>query len=70
MHDWHSGAYVQAWIGAYADEERKASLRRIASHEPATLPNQFRWLLEAGFDEVECFARDRCDAPIGAFRPG
>ncbi len=43
-------------------------LKRIASHEPATLANQLRWLLEAGFDEVECFARDRAGVLIGAFR--
>jgi len=44
------------------------TLKRIASHEPATLANQLRWLLEAGFDEVECFGRDRGAALIGAFR--
>jgi tRNA (cmo5U34)-methyltransferase len=41
---------------------------RMAAHEPATLANQLRWLKEAGFDEVECFWRDRQQAVIGAFR--
>src|SRR5262245_56662221 len=30
MHDWHSGAYVQEWIGSYSNDARTASLRRIA----------------------------------------
>src|SRR5262249_37447762 len=45
-----------------------ADLQRIAAHEPTTLANQLRWLLEAGFDEVECFARDRTGVLLGAFR--
>ena len=50
---------------ARASEE---DLRRIASHEPATLANQLRWLIEAGFDEADCFARERGGALMGAFR--
>jgi ubiquinone/menaquinone biosynthesis C-methylase UbiE len=46
------------------EEDRK----RIASHEPNTLGNQLRWLLDAGFDDVDCFARERNGALIGAFR--
>jgi SAM-dependent methyltransferase len=45
-----------------------ADRQRIASHEPATLANQLRWLLEAGFDEAECFARERGAGLLGAFR--
>src|SRR5205814_2282525 len=30
MHDWHSGTYVQEWIGAYDEMDRTATLRRIA----------------------------------------
>src|SRR5689334_7307064 len=30
MHDWHSGAYVEEWIDAYASIERTATLRGIA----------------------------------------
>src|SRR5439155_387980 len=33
-------------------------LERIRSHEPATLPNHLKWLLEAGFDDVDCFWRE------------
>jgi tRNA (cmo5U34)-methyltransferase len=43
---------------------------RLAAHEPATLTNQLRWLKDAGFDEVECFWRDRQQAMLGAFRVG
>ncbi len=50
---------------ARASEE---DLKRIAAAEPATLPNQLRWLTDAGFDEVECFGRERGSALIGAFR--
>lgn len=46
----------------------EADRRRIAAHEPATLANQLRWLLEAGFDEADCFARERNSALIAAFR--
>jgi tRNA (cmo5U34)-methyltransferase len=48
----------------------EADLKRIASHEPATLGNQLRWLKDAGFDEVDCFARERGGALLGAFRAG
>jgi tRNA (cmo5U34)-methyltransferase len=43
-------------------------LERIAAHEPATLANQLRWLLEAGFDEVDCFVRDGRSGLLGAYR--
>jgi tRNA (cmo5U34)-methyltransferase len=43
-------------------------LKRIASHEPATLVNQLRWLRDAGFDDVDCFVRERRGALIGAYR--
>ena len=46
------------------------NLQRMASHEPASLANQLRWLREAGFDEVDCFAREGNSALIGAFRAG
>jgi tRNA (cmo5U34)-methyltransferase len=49
-----------------SEEDRQ----RIASHEPATLANQLRWLIAAGFDEADCFARERNGALIGAFRAG
>ncbi|HEY3116937.1 MAG TPA: hypothetical protein VGK54_09360, partial [Chloroflexota bacterium] len=45
-----------------------ADLDRMATHEPATLANQLRWLTEAGFDEAECFWRDGRDALMAAFR--
>ncbi len=72
---WRSLADIEAEMGpgsrlrghARASE---ADLQRIASHEPATLGNQLRWLKEAGFDEVDCFARERGGALIGAFRAG
>jgi tRNA (cmo5U34)-methyltransferase len=51
-------------------ETRPEDLQRIADHEPASLANQLRWLREAGFDEVECFAREGNSALIGAFRAG
>ena len=54
-------------LHAHAEPSRE-DLERIASHEPATVANQLRWLLEAGFDEVECFAREGRDMLIGAFR--
>jgi len=54
-------------LRAHRDAPRE-NLDRIAAHEPATLANQLRWLLEAGFDEVDCFARERGGALIGAFR--
>lgn len=44
------------------------NVQRIGAHEPATLANQLRWLVEAGFDEADCFARDRGAALLGAFR--
>jgi len=44
------------------------TLRRIAAAEPATLANQLRWLREVGFDDVDCFGRERTSALIGAFR--
>lgn len=49
-------------------EPRGNDLERIRSQEPATVANQLRWLLEAGFDEAECFWREPRDALIGAFR--
>src|SRR5579871_5130007 len=36
--------------------------------EPATLENQLRWLREAGFDEVDCFWKDRMNVSLVAFR--
>jgi predicted O-methyltransferase YrrM len=61
----HTGRGERMHRHARASED---DLKRIASHEPGTLANQFRWLLDAGFDEVDCFARDRNSALIGAFR--
>jgi hypothetical protein len=46
----------------------QGDLDRMASHEPATVTNQVRWLLEAGFDEADCFWLENRDALIGAFR--
>jgi ubiquinone/menaquinone biosynthesis C-methylase UbiE len=40
----------------------------VAAEEPATLANQLRWLMEAGFDEADCFWRDARRAIIGAYR--
>jgi len=51
-------------------EPARADLERIASHEPATLANQLRWLRKAGFDEAERFSHDGRDVMIGAFRAG
>lgn len=45
-----------------------ADLQRIANSEPATLVNQLRWLLDAGFDEADCFMREGNTALLGAFR--
>ncbi len=50
--------------------ETADAVERMASHEPATLANQLRWLSEAGFDEVDCFWRDGRRALIGAYRAG
>lgn len=49
-------------------EPRSEDLRRIDSVEPATLVNQLCWLREAGFDAVDCFAREGNSALLGAFR--
>lgn len=46
----------------------EVDLARIQSHEPATLPNQLRWLLGAGFAEVDCFTRERGAGLLGAFK--
>lgn len=42
--------------------------QRMVAHEPPTLSNQLRWLSEAGFDEVDCFAREPRGALLAAFR--
>jgi tRNA (cmo5U34)-methyltransferase len=70
---WRTLAEVQADLGtrrrrADAGAEATGAAERIASHEPATLTNQMRWLSEAGFDEVDCFWRDGHRALIGAYR--
>lgn len=49
-------------------EPAQDDLDRLEAHEPATVANQLRWLLEAGFDEAECFYRQGRDVLIGAFR--
>jgi tRNA (cmo5U34)-methyltransferase len=49
-------------------EPEPADLERLASHEPATLTNQLKWLREAGFAEAECFYREGRRAIIGGFR--
>ena len=49
-------------------EPTAADLQRIAAAEPATLANQLRWLVEAGFDEADCLARDRSSALLAGFR--
>lgn len=49
---------------------REEDLQRMAAHQPATLANQLRWLLEAGFDEADCFSREEGSTLIGAFRAG
>jgi SAM-dependent methyltransferase len=71
--EWKPLAELEAMVGPGGRPHRharasEADLQRIASHEPATLANQLRWLLADGFDEVDCFARDRGSALIGAFR--
>jgi len=54
-------------LNTHAEPSRE-DLERIAGHERATLANQLRWLLEAGFDEAECFSRERAGVLMGAFR--
>lgn len=51
-------------------ETRPEDQQRMATHEPATLVNQLRWLIEAGFDEADCFSRERDGVLLGAFRTG
>lgn len=70
---WRTLAEVEAEVGtrrrrADAGAEETGAAERIASHEPATLANQLRWLREAGFDEVDAFFRDAHRALIGAYR--
>ena len=70
---WRSLAEVQPDVffrrrRADVGAESTGASERMASHEPATLANQLRWLSEAGFDEVECFWRDGHRALIGAYR--
>ncbi len=72
---WRSLAEIEAELGSgnrFRGHSRasEADLQRIAAHAPATLANQLRWLTDAGFDEVDCFARERNGALIGAFRAG
>jgi tRNA (cmo5U34)-methyltransferase len=70
---WHTMAEVAAEVGlrrsrAEVGAEQTGAAQRIASHEPATLENQLRWLREAGFDEVDAFFRDGHRALVGAYR--
>jgi tRNA (cmo5U34)-methyltransferase len=71
---WKPFSEVAATVGNRGERMHRharaseADLKRIQSHEPATLANTLRWLLDAGFDDVDCFARDRGSALIGAFR--
>jgi len=44
MHDWHSEAYVEEWIGDWDSEERRATLRRIAHLIPRDPDDEFRVL--------------------------
>src|SRR4051812_7721721 len=44
MHNWHSEAYVEEWIGGWDGEERRALLRQIAHLIPHDPSEQIRVL--------------------------
>jgi tRNA (cmo5U34)-methyltransferase len=57
------------WRGGHDHEHtNEEDRRRIASHEPATLSNQIKWLREAGFAEADCLHRDGRRVILAAFR--
>lgn len=70
--EWRSLANLEAEVAARRRSRPQSAegsdvSDRMSSHDPATVTNQLRWLLEAGFSQAECFWRDSRRAIIGGY---
>jgi len=67
--------YHQRWLDAVraagtSEQELVQAFDRMTHDRFATLDDQTRWLIEAGFFDVDCFYRQYSFAVFGGWKPG
>ena len=60
----------QARGSSVAEADLNAALERMKEDKSATLASQLVWLIEAGFNPVDCVYKDHQFAVYGGYKPG